>query len=115
MADFKMWDFYQDSQQQTSSPTTYSNTSSGNIFDSVTSTANSWLDSLGNTFVKYTDLKTQYEKAKIINDEATQREYENITQKTNQSLGNTISSNQNLIIYGGVALVGAFLIFGKGK
>lgn len=85
-------------------------------FESVTDTAGSWLDSLGKTFVKYKDLENTIKNPDTKSNtkaDVTQREYENITQKTTATPGG-FELNSKHLMYGGAALL-AFLVLKGGN
>ncbi len=75
------WDFY------TNNSTIPVETGNSFEFEDIINTTNSWLDSLGNTFLKYREIKTAYNQAKQPKNKA--REYENIQQKVLNSSGDT--------------------------
>lgn len=102
-----IWDFQEQYQTPVNGGTTQTS--------STTDTVSSWLDILGNTATKYVEVKNALDNP-TANNTATQQTYENIQQGVNQSsITSTLSSNKNMFIYGGVALVGAYLLFKGGK
>lgn len=112
-----MWDLYTNNSNTDNSSSDWldslgsssSDDSSWSV-DGITSTANSWIDSLGNTFLKYTEMKTAYDNTKSsTQNEAAAKQYDNIQQQTAAA---ATSQNKNYLIYGGVALIGAYFIFG---
>lgn len=77
----------------------------------VTETASSWLDSLSNAMGTAVTIKNQYDqitgKAQA---EQIQREYEKVEQE--QQIVTTQAVNNQNLVYGGIALVAGYLIFG---
>lgn len=117
--DTPMWDMYQNSTSDISeiAPTSASDNFSWSFTDTlnnVTNSADSWLDSVGGTVLKFTEMNQQYKNIKnggSAAKEETERSFERATQE--EALSSPIPNiSKNTLIYGGVALVAAYLIFG---
>jgi len=108
-----MWDMY--TSESPNIFTTEKNSPNGYEF-TQTASGNDWWESLSNTAIKGLGALTEYERAKNngnVAQQQTAREYENIQQKTVSNPSSNIPNiDKNTLIYAGVGLAAAYLIFG---